>query len=275
MKPYYEGAGITIYHADARDVLPHLTADVLVTDPPYGIAYESGRPGTTEWQGKQIANDDDTSARDAVLAAWGDRPALVFGSWKRPRPAATRMVLIWDKGPALGMGALDLPWKPSWEEIYVLGRGFTGRRDGGVLSCPPVQSLARNGRVHSNQKPLPLLLALLQKCPAGVVLDPFMGSGTTLRAAKDLGRRAIGVDVDERCCELAALRLSQEVMRQVVAPEPAALPRLETWPTEPPYADEPGRSAPALVVDAAGRRWRLADGSLAVGAPRYEEVEPA
>lgn len=211
MRPYYEHNGITLCHGDAREVLPSITADVLVTDPPYGIAYESGRPGTTEWQGVQIANDGDTSARDAVLAAWGDRPALVFGSWKRPRPAATRMVLIWDKGPALGMGALDLPWKPSWEEIYVLGRGFTGRRDGGVIYCPPVQSLARNGRVHSNEKPVALLMKLLQKCPPGVVLDPFMGSGTTLRAAKNLGRPAIGVEVDERFCEVAATRMMQEV----------------------------------------------------------------
>ena len=121
-------------------------------------------------------------------------------------------MLIWDTLGALGMGALDLPWKPSHQQIYVLGKGFEGRRTSDVLSFPPVQSMACNGRKHPHEKPIDLLRALIIKCPAGVVFDPFMGSGTTLRAAKDLGRKAIGIEIEEKYCEIAANRMSQSVM---------------------------------------------------------------
>lgn len=216
MTPYYDMEGITIYHADCRDVLPSLRADVLVTDPPYGIEYQSGQVGRSWWHGEQIDGDGDTALRDWALERWIG-PALVFGSWKMPHPRGTRMVLVWDKGPALGMGALDLPWKPSWEEIYVIGKGFHGYRGGGVLYHPPVQSMAKNGRVHPNEKPISLMRELLSKCPAGVVVDPFMGSGTTLRAAKDLGIQAIGIESNALHCATAVKRLSQSVLRLEVS----------------------------------------------------------
>ena len=208
MKPYYEHAGITIYCADCREVMPLVSAQVMVTDPPYGIAYESGQYGVLA---RSIAGDESTEVRDAALALWTG-PALVFGTWRAARPAATKMLLIWDTLGALGMGDLSLPWKPSHQEIYVIGSGFSGRRTTDVIPCPPVQSTAANGRVHPHQKPVPLLTELLQKCPPGTVLDPFMGSGTTLRAAKDLGRRAIGIEIEERYCEIAAKRLAQETL---------------------------------------------------------------
>ena len=122
------------------------------------------------------------------------------------------MILTWDKGPALGMGALDLPWKPSSEEIYVLGRGFVGARDeSNVLYCPPVQSMAKNGRLHPNQKPLALIERLLRKCPDGAVLDPFMGSGTTGVACVRMGRKFIGIEIDDRYFEIACERISKAV----------------------------------------------------------------
>lgn len=195
---------------DCLEILPGLLGEVavLVTDPPYGIAYKSGRRGSLP---RSVRGDDDTSARDEVLAIWGARPALAFGAWRIPRPAETRTVLIWDKGPALGMGALDLPWKPSHEEIYVLGRGFVGKRDeGSVLAVSPVQSMAKNGRVHPTQKPLELMIRLLSKCPPGPVLDPFAGSGTTGVAALQLGRRFIGAEVDPQHFETACDRLRAE-----------------------------------------------------------------
>ena len=209
VKPYYERGGITIYHGSCLDIMPHVHADVMVTDPPFGIDYQSGHDGVLP---RSIAGDKDTSLRDAALDVWGDRPAIVFGSWRRERPSATRMVLVWDTKGALGMGALDLPWKPAHQEIYVLGTGFHGPRTSDVLTFAPVQSMASNGRVHPHEKPVPLLAELLRKCPPGVVIDPFMGSGTTLRAAKDLGRRAIGIEIEERYCALAAKRLAQEVL---------------------------------------------------------------
>lgn len=207
MKPYYEVDGVTLYHSDFRDVLEDLTADVLVTDPPYGIDYNSG--SRRETLAASIQGDKDTSLRDAALAWWGDRPALVFGTWRIPRPAGTHTRLIWDTKGALGMGDLSVPWKPSDQEIYVLGKGFIGRRDSNVLTCAPVQSTAKNGRMHPHEKPAALMVRLLDKCPPGVVLDLFAGSGSTLVAAKQLGRPAIGVEVEEHYCEKVALRLAQ------------------------------------------------------------------
>lgn len=213
-RPYYQEDGIALYHCDYWQVLnrisgARLAADVMVTDPPFGIDYESGHFGVLP---RKIAGDKDTSVRDAALQYWGDKPALVFGSWRAPRPVNTRMVLVWDTGGANGMGALDIPWKPSHQEIYVLGRGFSGERTSDVLRFAPVQSLARNGRTHPHEKPVDLLRALLLKCPMGVVIDPFCGTGSTLVAAKDLGRNAIGVEVEERYCEVAAERLRQRVL---------------------------------------------------------------
>ena len=217
MKPYYQDGTITIYHGDCREVLPYISADVLVTDPPYGIGHSSGWTSdlygrvASEYGDGSIANDATTEARDWVLQQWGARPALVFGSWKAPRPANVRALLIWDKGEASGMGDLSIPWKPSHEEIYVMGHGFHGPRTTGVLQAY-VPARISFGRLHPNEKPVSLLRGLLLKCLPGVVLDPFMGSGTTLRAAKDLGMRAIGIEIEERYCDIAARRLSQEVL---------------------------------------------------------------
>jgi site-specific DNA-methyltransferase (adenine-specific) len=211
VRPYYEADGITIYHGDCRTLFDVLDAAVMLTDPPYGRSYRSNQRRTAALA-RSIANDADTSVRDVVLAWWAPRPALVFGSWRASRPEDARTRLIWDNKGALGMGDLSLPWKPADQEIYVLGTGFHGPRTSNVLRFVPVQSTARNGRTHPHEKPVALLSALLRKCPAGSVLDPFMGSGTTLVAAKNLGRRAIGIELEEKYCEIAAKRLSQQVL---------------------------------------------------------------
>ena len=212
-EPYYQDDAMSIYHGDCREIGAWLDGDVMVTDPPYGMAFESS------WGGHQgtcvIANDHDTTARDEALAAWGDRPAIVFGQWTQPRPPGTRMRLVWEKGAHVGMGDLALPWKPNTEEIYVLGSGYEGVRTTSVLRYLAVSGTVRTteaGRRHPTEKPIDLMRDLIGKCPPGVVVDPFMGSGTTLRAAKDLGRKAIGIEVDERYCEIAAKRLGQEVL---------------------------------------------------------------
>lgn len=211
MTPYYEDDLVTLYHGDCREVTAWLEADALVSDVPYGIDYRSGKASTMP---RSIAGDKDTSVRDEILEAWGDKPALIFGSWQRPRPAATKMLLVWDTKGANGMGDTSLPWKPSHQEIYVLGKGFTGRRTTDVLTCAPVQSTARNGRLHPHEKPVTLMGELIRKCPPGVIADPFAGSGSTLVAARIEGRRAIGVELDEAHCEVAAKRLaaSQEAL---------------------------------------------------------------
>jgi len=117
-------------------------------------------------------------------------------------------MLTWDKGNWPGMGDLSLPWGPSTEEIYVLGSGFVGKRSGTVIR----KDRLTGNTVHPNEKPVGLLHKLLNHCPAGMVADPFCGSGSTLRAAKDLGRKSIGIEISEKYAELAARRLGQEVL---------------------------------------------------------------
>ena len=205
MKPYYQDDYVTLYHGDClTEHREWLEADVLVSDVPYGIDYQSGARRDT--LAKSIAGDKDTTARDTALAIWGNKPALVFGTWRIKRPEATRQLLIWDTKGALGMGAMDLPWKPAHQEIYVLGKGFKGKRTPDVLTHAPVQSMSRNGREHPHQKPIPLMTDLITKCPPGSIADPFAGSGSTLVAAKSLGRKVIGVELEEKYCEIIAKR---------------------------------------------------------------------
>ncbi len=200
---------MTLWHGDCREFLDDLRGVAcVVTDPPFGIGYESGHFGELP---RSIVGDNDTSLRDEVLAAL-DGPMLVFGSWRACRPRRARMLLVWDTGGALGMGALDLPWKPAHQEIYVIGDGFSGPRTSDVLRFPPAQAMAANGRTHPHEKPVDLLRALLLKCPDGIALDPFCGTGSMLIAAKSLNRRAVGIEIEERYCAIAAERLSQCVL---------------------------------------------------------------
>jgi len=210
--PYWSGDGIDLYLGDCREHTEWLTADVLVTDPPYGNGHSSGREGGGASKFSAIPNDEDPTIRDTALQSWGARPALIFGTWKVAKPIGTHTVLIWDKGDAAGMGNLSIPWKPNWDEIYVIGHGFAGRRDTSILTGNRVVTWASKGREHPNQKPVALIERLLAKCPTGTVADPFAGSGSTLVAAKLQGRKAIGVELVEQYCEIAARRLDQGVL---------------------------------------------------------------
>lgn len=215
MSIYYQDDYVTLYHGDClSEHRDWLDADVLVTDPPYGYSHKSGGGprGNASWKNASIANDHDTSARDDVLAAWGNRPAIAFGSWKRPRPEKTKALLIWDKGGHQGQGDLSMPWKPNFEEIYILGDGFKGRRDSGVLLGFHAPASEAAGRLHQHQKPTNLMESLIAKCPPGVIADPFAGSGSTVVAAKALGRNVVAVELAENHCETIAKRLSQEVL---------------------------------------------------------------
>jgi site-specific DNA-methyltransferase (adenine-specific) len=215
MSIYYQDDYVTLYHGDClTEHREWLEADVLVTDPPYGYSHKSGGGprGSASWKNTSIANDEDTTARDDVLTAWGDRPAIMFGSWKRPRPANVRALLIWDKGGHAGMGDLSIPWKPNFEDVYVLGAGFVGKRESGVLSGFHVPANEAAGRVHPHQKPTNLMETLIAKCPPGVIAEPFAGSGSTIVAAKALGRKAIAVEMSEKYCEQIAKRCAQDVL---------------------------------------------------------------
>lgn len=180
---------------------------VCITDPPYGINHASSHGAS--WQDAVIAGDTDTTLRDVVLQQFPECAA--FGTWKTPPIQHTRGVIVWDKGPASGMGDLSFPFKLSWEQIFICGRGWRGRRDQGVWRGPCMVTWESKGRHHPHQKPVELLSYLLSKHAAPTVLDPFMGSGTTLVAAKLDNRKCIGIEIEERYAEIAANRLAQGV----------------------------------------------------------------
>lgn len=206
----------TLFLGDCIKILPTILGyGGVLTDPPYGIDYRSGYATDELWSEDTIRNDEDTIVRDKALSLLDySVPKLVFGSRKRTPPPGNKMVLIWDKGAALGMGDLSLPWKPSSEEIYVLGSGFVGARDcSNVVYHPPVQSMAKNGRIHPNEKPVGLLLKLLLKMPDICILDPFMGSGSCGEACIKTGRPFIGIEDDPKYFEIACRRINDAFSR--------------------------------------------------------------
>jgi site-specific DNA-methyltransferase (adenine-specific) len=213
--PYYADDSVTLWHGDCLEHPEWWTgADVLVTDPPYGMAYDSG---WVKGRSHPIAGDGTAAVRDAALGLWGDRQAAVFGTWRVPRPADTAHVLVWDKtdGVGPGMGNLSAAFGSSHEEIYLLGRWVKrSTRRGSVIRSSeamgnPNGLVARSG--HPTPKPLGLMEALIEPT-RGTIADPFAGSGSTLAAAARLGRHAIGVEIEERYCEVIAKRLAQGVL---------------------------------------------------------------
>jgi len=209
MKIAFQSDLVTLWHGDCREVIPTLHGvDAVLCDPPYGIRHKTSYGAT--WAGKEIAGDGDTVLRDWVWQAFADKPRAMFGlSWKRPPPPEVRAVLIWDK-EHFGCGDLTIPWKPSWEEIYIGGDGWRGTRDGGVLRGPAMLTWESKGRMHPHQKPTWLFARLIAKLPdARTILDPFAGSGTTLLAAAEAGRVSVGVEVDDRYCAAAVARLEK------------------------------------------------------------------
>lgn len=220
MKPYYQHNGITIYHGDCRDVLPHIGAvDLVLTDPPYGIAldtdntrFSGGSPASRARRGvnigpangQSIANDN--AAFDPSFLLEYGKHQIIWGWNNYPDRLPRGACLVWLKRHDEAFGSFLSDAELAWMSK---GHGVYCKRD---LSN---NAIARE-RVHPTQKPLSLMLWCLSFFPqVESVCDPFMGSGTTLLAVKNLGRRAIGIELDERYCEVAARRLSQEVMELV------------------------------------------------------------
>lgn len=219
MSIYYQDDCVTLYHGDCLEITDWSTADVLVTDPPYGIGWKQqdykavGRSeGTRTKKHVGIQNDGDTSARDSMLELWGDRPGLVFGAIEKPAPARTRRVLVWKKPNDTGMLGQSI-WRKDWEPIYVVGKWpQIPATESSVIGTGFGSHRQYAQGFHPHGKPVDTLMRLMEKCPDGVIADPFAGSGSTLLAAKNLGRKVIGVELEERYCEIIASRCSQEVL---------------------------------------------------------------
>lgn len=218
MTAYYEADGITLYHGDCREQTAWLSADVLVTDPPYGIAWSVPQGAFNVGRGKQthgvghagIANDGDTAARDFVLDAWGDKPAVVFGSLNLAPPSRSKQTLVWHKPDNAGIFGAVGGWRRDVEAVYLLGQWprLPAARSA-VLRSGATALKTYVDRGHPHSKPLDVMETLIAACPDGVIADPFGGSGSTLVAARAQRRQAIGVEVEERYCELIAKRLAQ------------------------------------------------------------------
>jgi len=234
--PYYDRDGITIFLGDCRDILPHLPpVDLVLTDPPYGsgrhygLAYDDSPVRYWEWFTPCFALIREAAPVVAMTHRLEAIRRLPDWDW----------IACWHKPYGASCHIGNSPILPQWEPILLWGihtLGCNGLVLQDVVSCNPEPSGCVNprktrghtlrGRLDETHRldaevighPLPKPIALFRRLISGLtlegqtILDPFMGSGTTLRAAKDLGRRAIGIEIEEKYCEIAVKRLAQEVL---------------------------------------------------------------
>lgn len=207
---FWERDGSQLFHGDCRELLPHLPpADLYLLDLPYGIALEEHGRNGYDWK---IANDHDQNFGVDLLAGLNG-PVIAFASPMKPWPGKWRQHLVWDKGPTVGGGGDPATcWKTTWELIQVRDTPpLNGPRDEAVLRFHVTQ---RDYSLHPCQKPTKLLRYLIEKAtkPGDLVIDLTCGSGSTIRAAVDVGRRAIGVESRLEFVEIAAERMRQRML---------------------------------------------------------------
>jgi site-specific DNA-methyltransferase (adenine-specific) len=217
--PYYADESVTLYHGDCRDVLPAIErADVLLSDPPYAPqTHQGARTVTCTRPLVDFAAVDADTLRAVFALAAPRRWCVATMDWKhiaeleRQPPAGLRFVRfgIWVKPNGAPQFTGDRP-AMGWEGVGVLHAADGPMRWNGGGSHA-VWRVNKENSDHPTGKPLDLVQRLcgLFSEPGELVVDPFCGGGTTLVAAKNLGRRAIGIEMDERHCETTARRLSQ------------------------------------------------------------------
>ncbi len=208
MTPYYQDSSVTIYHGDCREMaLPPF--DIILTDPPYGISHpcnfaKRGRGNLAACTDYAPVHGD---KQPFDPSPWILQPAILFGAnyYASKLPDSSGW-LVWDKERPddLDQSTCELAWSNVVKGVRRFRYLWNGMlRKGSDLLY------------HPTQKPVELMswcLSLRWTQAFQTILDPFMGSGTTLRAAKDLGRKAIGIEIEERYCEIAAKRMAQEVL---------------------------------------------------------------
>jgi DNA modification methylase len=218
MTPYYEHGGITIYHGDCRDVLPLVAYDAVITDPPYGVEFKGKATKWTSPSGGYASIPDTAGDIDAVvlpvitgIVSGGCRAVITPGRrsmFRYPEPK-TVGTIFYPSGAGMNSWGFTCS-----QPIYYYGKDpyLAARRGSRPDSFSTTESAAPNG--HPCPKPLGTMRWLVRRgsLPGEVVCDPFMGSGTTLHAAQLEGRKAIGIEIEERYCEIAAERLRQEVL---------------------------------------------------------------
>ena len=215
--PYYDKDGIVIYNSDCREILPHVMADAWFADPPYGVNLEARNTKWSRREGSYTQVEDTPEYVRAVvvpviesLIASGKPGAVTPGTrnlWLYP--PALEMGAVWS--PA-GAGMCSWGFQTSHPILYYnkcpyLARGLGSRPTGTVEN----NATEENG--HPCPKPPKLMKWFVSRLTleGQTIVDPFCGSGTTLFAAKELGRRAIGIEIEEKYCEIAVQRLAQNV----------------------------------------------------------------
>jgi len=237
--PYYDRDGIIIYHGDCRELLPRISrADLLLTDPPYGVGRSQGFGGSATWGGRQIArrtysdswDSERAEAQTVRLAIARCDLAIVWGGnfFADELPRSSHWI-VWDKVQVMPtFGDCELAWtnsgRKSVSKVTIQWSGLQGKE---------------RIRDHPTQKPEALMRWCLSKYSevGQIVLDPYLGSGTTLVAAKFLERRGIGIEREEKYCEIAAERLSQQALP---FESPPGTPKHEVAPLQLCYGDSDG-----------------------------------
>lgn len=229
MKPYYQDDYATIYHGDCREILPTLPkVDLIFTSPPYnvGLKYISYNDDMPDDKFEEFCKEislllfemANESARyysvvsDKML--WHYKESAEVSGWKYCQK------LTWCKPNLAGGARIGGDWNYMSEDILLFRKGKRTAMINGcgtthnyfVISSPQSNFNGEKAKIHVAQFPIELPKKIISRTPGETTLDPFMGSGTTLRAAKDLQRKAIGVEIEEKYCEIAAKRLSQEVL---------------------------------------------------------------
>lgn len=213
IEPYYEADGIAIYLGDCSEIAPALGRfDLLCTDPPYGIGEARGKNKSRTKAAKSkdygVSDWDDAPPSDGLLTSLRSqaRWRCIFGGNYFALPPSSCW-LVWDKeNGASDFADAELAWTN-----YTCAVRLKRHRWAGMLQADMGR---KEERSHPTQKPLAVMSWAISLCPdkPTSVIDPFMGSGTTLRACKDLGIRCVGIEREEKYCEIAARRLGQGVL---------------------------------------------------------------
>ncbi len=222
-EPYYQDDNCTIYHGDCAEILPLLgKVDAIVTDPPYGIGESSKKNASrakpfgssTALGGAHIKpkdydtfNWDDRRPSGAVINRIQNSSQfqIIFGGNYFNLPP-TSCYLIWDKDNSGDFADCELAWTNLKKAVRMLTYRWNG-------CLQETSGGAKENRVHPTQKPIKVMEWCITHLPikTGLIVDPFMGSGTTLIAARNLGFKSIGIDQDQRYCEIAKKRLTGEI----------------------------------------------------------------
>lgn len=220
MKPYYEDGAVTIYHGDSREILPSLPkADLLLTDPPYGIAVDTARAtrkptrsavaaGQAKWAKDSPAVYGDDEPFDPTCLLGAAKNHVIFGAnhFAHLLPPSSCWI-VWDKKrggtitPGWNSAHAELAWSDFTRSVRVFSHLWDGyKRDTEI-----------GFHVHPTQKPVALMRWIIETFGkhGDLILDPYMGSGPVARAALETGRRYIGIEIEERYCEIAAMRCAE------------------------------------------------------------------